>query len=87
VRCHIVCPSCTSPQGLPANLAGQFGGMQMAAGLPSQQQLMAAGAIQQQQQLLQVYDPMGGLDVAKLNAFYMQRQHPALAGGFIRPVG
>lgn len=70
-------------QGLPANLAGNFGGMQMAAGMPNQQ-LMAAGALPQQQP--QVYDPLT-MDVGKLNAMFMQRQQPALAGAFMRPVG
>lgn len=58
--------------------------MQMAAGMPNQQ-LMAAGALQQQQPQ-QMYDPIG-MDVGKLNALFMQRQQPALAGGFMRPVG
>lgn len=87
-----ICPTRNSPavlaccgvlQGLPANLAGNFGGMQMAAGMPNQQ-LMAAGALQQQQ--AGVYDPIA-MDVSKLNAMFMQRQQPALAGAFMRPVG
>lgn len=39
------------------------------------------------QALAGMYDPMGGMDVSKLNALFMQRQQPALAGGFMRPVG
>lgn len=49
---------------------------------------MTAGALQQQQQPAQVYDPMG-MDMSKLtqmNALFMQRQQPALAGAFMRPV-
>lgn len=60
--------------------------MQMASGMPNQQ-LMTAGALQQQQPA-QVYDPMG-MDMSKLtqmNALFMQRQQPALAGTFMRPV-
>jgi hypothetical protein len=71
-------------QGLPANLANQFAGMQMASGMPNQQ-LMGAGALQAQQQA-QMYDPLT-MDVGKLNAMFMQRQQPQLAGGFMRPVG
>lgn len=73
-------------QGLPANLAGNFAGMQMASGMPNQQ-LMAAGALQQQAG--QVYDPLS-MDMSKLtqmNQLFMQRQQPALAGAFMRPVG
>jgi hypothetical protein len=61
--------------------------MQMASGMPNQQ-LMTAGALQQQQQSAQMYDPMG-MDMSKLtqmNTLFMQRQQPALAGAFMRPV-
>jgi hypothetical protein len=33
-----------------------------------------------------MYDPLT-MDVGKLNAMFMQRQQPQLAGGFMRPVG
>jgi hypothetical protein len=71
-------------QPMAAGLGGY--GSQALAGMASQQQLL--GVLQQQQQQQQaMYDPMGGMDVSKLNALFMQRQQPALAGGFMRPVG
>eukprot|EP00879_Flechtneria_rotunda_P001262 GHRR01001409.1.p1 GENE.GHRR01001409.1~~GHRR01001409.1.p1 ORF type:complete len:353 (+),score=149.86 GHRR01001409.1:257-1315(+) len=57
-------------------------------GLTSAQLLAAAtGGLQQQQpQQQQVYDPLAGVDINKLNALFMQRQQQGLTGAFMRPM-
>lgn len=56
-------------------------GLQMQPGLAAGQ-LLAATGIQQQQ----VYDPLAGMDVNKLNSIFIQRQQPSLTGAFTRPM-
>jgi hypothetical protein len=46
--------------------------------------LMAVSGLQQAPQ--QIYDPLAGVDVDKLNAMFIQRQQPALTGAFLRPM-
>jgi hypothetical protein len=68
---------------------GGFGVTTGLACLPPQQQLFT-GTLQPQQlqqQQAAMFDSMGAMDIGKLNALFMQRQQPALSGGYMRPVG
>ncbi len=70
-------------QTFPTPLSGLQVQQGLAGSLAANQQLLAPGALQQQPQ---VYDPLAGMDVNKLNTIFIQRQQPALTGAFLRPM-
>jgi hypothetical protein len=79
IQCLPPCADCALLLPLLVWLLQGFAGLQLQQ--PMAGQLLGA-TLQQQQQM---YDPVT-IDVSKLNSIFVQRQQPALAGAFIRPM-